>query len=169
MYARCTPILLSMLLFATSCSDRPSRKYDRIEAGFRIEAVAGEPGSFRFINESRNASTGSGPESMLATWDFGDGTKSYEVHPVHRFAEPGEYVVRLTVQHDVLLEANTASQPVLVVSVAGAEFDAWYLVAPIHDTSGATPEAWHRGRVRRGPSGGWQLIRLVDDPSAIPR
>jgi hypothetical protein len=31
-------------------------------------------------------------------WDFGDGSSSTEQHPVHRYAKPGEYDVKLTVE-----------------------------------------------------------------------
>jgi len=31
-------------------------------------------------------------------WDFGDGTSSREQHPVHRYAEGGEFIVTLSVE-----------------------------------------------------------------------
>ena len=52
------------------------------------EVPAGTP--VYFVNESQ------GSVDAFA-WDFGDGTTSTEQHPVHPFAKPGVYTVRLTV------------------------------------------------------------------------
>lgn len=37
------------------------------------------------------------PDAEAITWDFGDGTNSHEPNPVHRYAQPGTYIVRQTV------------------------------------------------------------------------
>jgi PKD repeat protein len=34
----------------------------------------------------------------LWSWDFGDGTRSAEQHPVHQYGKGGEYTVTLTVE-----------------------------------------------------------------------
>jgi PKD repeat protein len=32
------------------------------------------------------------------TWEFGDGTKSSERHPIHKYEKPGEYIVTLYIE-----------------------------------------------------------------------
>ena len=41
--------------------------------------------------------TTTGGEVLHWNWDFGDGTGSFEQHPVHVFSQPGPHTVRLTV------------------------------------------------------------------------
>jgi len=36
-------------------------------------------------------------EITARNWDFGDGKTSSEQHPIHRYAEAGEYIVTLTI------------------------------------------------------------------------
>lgn len=60
------------------------------EARFESPARATEGAAVQFADRS----TG-GPTSW--SWDFGDGTGSTQVNPVHRFASHGDYTVSLTV------------------------------------------------------------------------
>src|SRR5690606_39833855 len=46
------------------------------------------PITVSFFNESQNA------DSYL--WDFGDGTSSTEVNPIHTYDQPGKFDVKLT-------------------------------------------------------------------------
>ncbi|MCZ2130964.1 MAG: gliding motility-associated C-terminal domain-containing protein [Bacteroidia bacterium] len=59
-----------------------------------------------FINQSFSAAVNpSKPQRYL--WDFGDGTTSNEINPVHEYAQPGVYTVRLLFDNgycDSLLE-----------------------------------------------------------------
>ncbi|WP_375583873.1 gliding motility-associated C-terminal domain-containing protein [Cyclobacterium xiamenense] len=48
-------------------------------------------------------------------WDFGDGTKSNEQHPIHAYTRPGTYTIRLTT-FDVLGCVSETEQTVEVVS-----------------------------------------------------
>ncbi|MDX1686579.1 MAG: PKD domain-containing protein [Candidatus Promineifilaceae bacterium] len=54
--------------------------------------AAGE--ALAFVNES------GGEPPLSFTWRFGDGATSSERNPSHTFAEPGEYLVSLTVESD---------------------------------------------------------------------
>ena len=54
--------------------------------------AAGEP--VQFVNES------GGEPPLNFTWHFGDGATSDERSPSHTFAEPGEYLVSLSVESD---------------------------------------------------------------------
>jgi PKD repeat protein len=52
----------------------------------------GQPVSFT------NTSGGQAP--LAYHWDFGDGTSSQETNPIHQYAEPGSYVVRLITSNE---------------------------------------------------------------------
>jgi len=54
--------------------------------------AAGEP--VAFVNES------GGEPPLTFAWNFGDGATSSERNPTHTFAEPGAYLVSLTVEND---------------------------------------------------------------------
>jgi hypothetical protein len=43
-------------------------------------------------------STSSGPEITSFSWDFGDGSFGSGMNPVHTYAKPGTYTVKLTVR-----------------------------------------------------------------------
>ncbi len=60
---------------------------DDVPAAF-FELVASSEFVYQFTNGSVNAT------SFL--WDFGDGITSIEQNPMHTYAEPGDYTVRLT-------------------------------------------------------------------------
>lgn len=49
----------------------------------------------KFINESYG-------EISTYTWEFGDGNSSSKKNPLHTYAEPGEYIVTLTIASDSL-------------------------------------------------------------------
>lgn len=49
-----------------------------------------------------NTSTGSGLNSSVPAWDFGDGSTSGLLHPVHSFTANGIYTVSLTMQNTVM-------------------------------------------------------------------
>ena len=75
----------------SATSDRPFSLSTVPAAGFHATPLAGEvPLSVAFTDSSTGAVT-----SWL--WDFGDGNKSTERHPVHVYANPGTYTVSLTV------------------------------------------------------------------------
>ena len=52
-------------------------------------------------------------------WDFGDGTVSTEHSPVHEYASPGEYSVKLRVKSLQNCYADTVINPAVVVLGAG--------------------------------------------------
>ena len=58
----------------------------------RFDSVSYEGYEVQFINESLG-----NIESLL--WDFGDGQTSTEEHPIHTYAEGGDYIVSLTVSN----------------------------------------------------------------------
>lgn len=53
---------------------------------------------WRFTNKTNNASA--------FIWDFGDGFKSTDVHPVHQYAQPGTYKVTLDAYQHVCQDAQ---------------------------------------------------------------
>lgn len=67
---------------------------DRPAADFEAEPLKGRaPLEVRFRNLSRNA--------LRYRWEFGDGERSEEVEPVHRYRQPGFYGVRLEAFNEV--------------------------------------------------------------------
>jgi PKD repeat protein len=89
-----------------------------------------------------------GPTSWL--WDFGDGQTSSEANPVHVYAEPGSYDVRLTASNshgsDVLLRAAAleVTAPVLPVADFSATptAGAAALTVAFTDLSSGEPTSW---------------------------
>jgi PKD repeat protein len=55
------------------------------------------------------------------SWDFGDGFASTEQHPVHTFASPGVYPVRLTITNSNGL-SSTATLTYTVLRPPAADF-----------------------------------------------
>ena len=70
------------------------------------------------LNVSFSSAGSNDPEGQPITysWDFGDGTSSTASNPAHTYAEPGQYVVRLTVSDG---ENSSISTP-LNISVGSA-------------------------------------------------
>lgn len=66
---------------------------DVCEANFTYQLDANDNLTVQFTDDSY---TGAG-EIISWLWDFGDGTTSTEQNPTHTYAEPGDYVVTLTI------------------------------------------------------------------------
>lgn len=69
-----------------------------------IYSATQNPREIQFHNQSENA--------MEYLWDFGDGTTSTEVNPVHTYSENGSFLVRLTtykcgLEHSKEIQINT--------------------------------------------------------------
>ena len=59
-------------------------------------------------------------EIISYLWDFGDGTTSTEIHPFHRYHQPGTYEVTLTVTDD---EGNVYSKTISVTVTSEGSLD----------------------------------------------
>lgn len=92
-----------VFLPGTKAVDRPP------EASFTVEAVAGDPASYRFLDTSIDPDGG----WLTANWDFGDGTTGTGPFPTHTYGLPGTYLVRLTVTNPNGL-SDEATQEVVV-------------------------------------------------------
>jgi PKD repeat protein len=75
-----------------------------VAASFAAFSTAGDGLLARFLDTSSGAAT-----SWL--WQFGDGTSSTARHPVHRYAQPGEYAVSLTAASATSSSTTTLTQP----------------------------------------------------------
>jgi hypothetical protein len=64
------------------------------KAKFKKRRVKGVPGQIRFVDRSYDRRDGI---VVGWHWDFGDGNTSTEREPVHVYAEPGRYMITLTV------------------------------------------------------------------------
>jgi PKD repeat protein len=69
---------------------------DRCRANFEFEILPSLPAIPGFQVRFNNKSTPAGVR-MTYAWDFGDGNTSTDANPLHRYAKPGEYRVRLVI------------------------------------------------------------------------
>jgi PKD repeat protein len=84
-----------------------------------IAAFTMSPGNPSTTTDVRYADGSSDPDGSIAAWawDFGDGHRSSERHPVHRYASQGLYTVQLTVT-DNDGGTTTLAKPLVVGSLA---------------------------------------------------
>jgi PKD repeat protein len=104
----------------------------------------------------RDLSAGS-PESWA--WDFGDGSRSSEQNPVHRYLSPGSYTVSLTVTRGD--QSDTKTQPNAIIALPPrlqADFSAFPLKGPVPlkvtltDLSTGSPSQWNWNFTQNGTS-----------------
>jgi large repetitive protein len=72
-----------------------------------------------------SASYGRGSEIVRYLWDFGDGNTAEGVTVTHRYAEPGVYTARLTVECEAVLDCDFSAvdeRRITVVPAAAARF-----------------------------------------------
>jgi len=115
-----------------------------VSADFEVEMFAGPaPLVVAFRDRSR------GPiESRL--WEFGDGSTSTEIDPVHAYAQPGYFTVKLTVEGP-----DGSAQKVLPNRVLVQPF-----VEVLRDDFEAIESGWLPGELNTALSGFW----IQDDP-----
>ncbi len=102
-----------------------------------------------------NAGGGQGPIQYL--WDFGDGTTSTEVKPLHRFATPGVYDVKLVARNafGAAESAHTVTvglppeADIFVVDTAPAGTHLAGEALVVGDAPSATEYSWEMGDGRR--------------------
>jgi gliding motility-associated-like protein len=86
----------------TSYCNSPETVVDTLRVAANVRAVFSTPPTgcapydAQFINQSVGGAQ--------FTWDFGDGTSSNDRNPIHTYANPGTYVVRLTA-----IDSNTCN------------------------------------------------------------
>lgn len=87
-----------------------------------------------------------GDEISTRTWDFGDGTTSHDLNPLHYYMEPGRYNVTLTIESLCGIDSITKVNEVVVYSSTP--------VADFHEypTSGCEP----------------LLVQFMDDSTGVP-
>ena len=113
-------------------------------AGFDLSQTEGPaPLNVAFRDLSAGA-----PESW--DWDFGDGSRSREQNPVHRFQSPGSYTISLTVTKGD--QTDTKTQPNAIIALPPrlqADFSAFPLKGPVPlkvtftDLSTGSPWQWN--------------------------
>ena len=88
--------------------------------------VVGEPNtSFEIQGSScsNNATTfinTSVPAPVSSQWDFGDGTTSNQISPVHSYAAPGTYIVKLVNNYNIC--TDSISNTITVLPPFSADF-----------------------------------------------
>jgi len=107
---------------------------------FTWEPVSGTDGLIQFSNQS----TGQFNSWM---WDFGDGLSSGIYNPQHQFAEPGTYIVCLTIS-DGGSCYDTYCDTIEIIPDCQADFDITYVpttppVVQFTDLSTGYPDSWY--------------------------
>jgi PKD repeat protein len=82
------PLLMLGMIWVTSCK----KKTPEVISGFTFTVDAIDFKKVTFTNASQNYSS--------VSWDFGDGSNSSELNPVHSYAAVGNYTVTLTATND---------------------------------------------------------------------
>ncbi|WP_157600940.1 PKD domain-containing protein [Persicobacter sp. CCB-QB2] len=80
--------------------------------------VACAPQVVKFENLTKNTD-----ETTIFTWDFGDGTKSNEVHPEHEYENPNTYTVRLEATNAVSGGIFSIIKDVIIHPVPSVNFN----------------------------------------------
>ncbi len=81
-------------------------------------------------------------------WDFGDGSKSYQQNPTHKYSNVGTYTVNLTVKNAIGRNTVTKTEYIKVVTKPVANFTSSVtsgtvpLKVTFTDTSTGTPSGW---------------------------
>ena len=102
-------LALLILLFLGACGDAdfPVPQPSTVDAKFSVQS---NETVITFVNETRVAENAG---NVTYTWNFGDGTISNDVNPVHEYSEVGIYTVQLVaISEDDL---DTYSQEVVVL------------------------------------------------------
>ena len=113
---------LLALSFSGCDDDDEAANLPTIMAGFTQTLVQGT-GTVSFINTSENA------DSFV--WDFGDGTTSTEINPIHAYGESGTFTASLTASNSA--GASSTFEDELVIAITTGEppmsdFDSGLLV-----------------------------------------
>ena len=121
-----------------------------VSADFETRVFAGAPGlTVPFDNDSFG-------NIDVYAWDFGDGQKSSERHPLHTYTAPGTYDVRLTVTGDGGSRTAVRSALVHVGEVITYFFDDF-----------ETDRAWFRDARDTATTGLW--TRANPEPTVVSR
>ncbi|MDE6208037.1 MAG: PKD domain-containing protein [Muribaculaceae bacterium] len=105
--------IAAALVLATSCVDKDAdiTFIPNPDVDFTY-AVQGDEYKYDFYVVSTIQFTNTSSASGSFTWDFGDGTTSTEVNPVHKFEKAGVYEVKLT--HDT---KGTKTYPLMIYDI----------------------------------------------------
>ncbi len=90
-----------------TATPEPAATLEPLAADFTFTSAVDDPLTLQFSNQS------TGPISSLQ-WDFGDGTNSTEVDPVHTYGAAGDYLVTLTITAPDGVTTETTAQTVTV-------------------------------------------------------
>jgi len=71
----------------------------------------------------------SSPSATSYSWDFGDGTTSTLENPEHQYAEPGYYLMSLTI-HNADYTCNTSNSTWVYVNGSYTSCKAWFILFP---------------------------------------
>src|SRR5688500_38148 len=72
-----------------------NNQYIKVTNGVKADFIYSNPGQCKAPITINFSNTSTGPGALIYTWDFGDGTKSNEVNPVHTYTNIGSYSVSL--------------------------------------------------------------------------
>lgn len=117
--------LVTMLLFnACGPVDFPVPPASTVSKfSYTIDNKGYAPAKVTFTNNSIVPSTVGDADF---SWDFGDGSKSADVSPVHTYNSPGTYSVTLTVKTTVSMEIKKSTQTIIVLNASASGIEVFF-------------------------------------------
>ncbi len=117
----------------------------RSDTGYhRLHVIGTATANFSWVSNGQEvAFTNLSTHAEQHEWDFGDGNTSTTVHPVHTYAEPGEYSVTLRTRNRCSATPAVRQQNVMVV------------------VSTAEPQEVENARIVPNPNNGLFAVELV--------
>jgi len=150
---------ITLTVFDAAGQQAKARVYVRVHGGAVTAVISAEPLSgpapltVRFDGTQSSASD----DTILDYyWDFGDGTRSRESAPLHVYATPGTYTVRLRVVSAGGVEDSTEETITVGAAPGGAslQFDgSQFATLPVADATALTDltfEAWCKPQAEGG-------------------
>lgn len=127
MKVKCVVLALTaIMLMLNSCGkeDFPVPPASTVaNFNFTVDNDSYAPATVTFTNSSIVPETVGDAEY---SWDFGDGSKSTDINPIHVYLSSGTYNVTLTVKTTISLEIRQSTQTIAILSTEASGVEAFF-------------------------------------------